>query len=47
MMHDEMNKLLTSELSAIETYQQVLEKKGTDRMGHLVHDCHGNSPALW
>jgi len=30
MMHDEMNKLLTSELSAIETYQQALEKKGTD-----------------
>ncbi|MBA3495001.1 MAG: DUF2383 domain-containing protein [Gammaproteobacteria bacterium] len=29
-MHDQMNKLLTSELSAIETYQQALEKKGTD-----------------
>ncbi len=30
MMHDEMNKLLTSELSAIETYKQALEKKDTD-----------------
>ncbi|MGH8490116.1 MAG: DUF2383 domain-containing protein [Gammaproteobacteria bacterium] len=30
MMHDEMNKVLTSELSAIETYQQALEKKSTD-----------------
>ncbi len=29
-MHDEMNKLLTSELSAIETYQQALDKKDTD-----------------
>ena len=29
-MHDEMNKLLKSELSAIETYQQALEKKDTD-----------------
>ncbi len=30
MMHDEMNKLLKSELSAIETYQQALEKTDTD-----------------
>jgi hypothetical protein len=29
-MHDEMNKLLKSALSAIETYQQALEKKDTD-----------------
>ena len=30
MMHDELNKVLKSELSAIETYQQALEKKDTD-----------------
>ncbi|MGQ0594991.1 MAG: DUF2383 domain-containing protein [Gammaproteobacteria bacterium] len=30
MMHDEMNNLLKSELSAIETYQQALEKGDTD-----------------
>lgn len=30
MIYDEMNKLLKSELSAIETYQQALEKEDTD-----------------
>ncbi len=30
MIYDEMNKLLKSELSAIETYRQALEKEGTD-----------------
>jgi hypothetical protein len=30
MIYDELNKLLKNELSAIETYQQALEKKDTD-----------------
>ncbi|MGH8588512.1 MAG: DUF2383 domain-containing protein [Gammaproteobacteria bacterium] len=30
MIYDEMNNLLKSELSAIETYQQALEKEGPD-----------------
>lgn len=30
MIYDELNKLLKNELSAIETYQQALEKEDTD-----------------
>jgi hypothetical protein len=30
MIYDEMNNLLKSELSAIETYQQALDKEGAD-----------------